>query len=218
MQVFVHDPCTMIAAPVQRDVDGIPKWAHCVLLKRANAGAQRPAQPDRCSALLGDLEVVLDTAAVLFFHITRVNRPDRALLDARRPKRRRGRVERVHLKLPHAGEAAPQVYHGLSAKAGGPRRRRDEEVRDLEDAGLCHLPDDYEPDPALTEHDEKGMAAGLLPVQREVLVGLGGDRAHREIAMGHQFREILVDELIERRPFLREYITSSTVFFGGMLG
>jgi hypothetical protein len=28
MQVFVDDPCTMIVAPVQRDVDGIPKGSH----------------------------------------------------------------------------------------------------------------------------------------------------------------------------------------------
>src|SRR5262249_41112582 len=31
MQVFVRDPCTMIAAPVQCDADGIPKESHCVL-------------------------------------------------------------------------------------------------------------------------------------------------------------------------------------------
>jgi hypothetical protein len=30
MQLFVRDECTMIAAPVQRDVDGIPKESHCV--------------------------------------------------------------------------------------------------------------------------------------------------------------------------------------------
>src|SRR6266850_5610073 len=30
MQVFVHDPYTMIAAPVQCDVDGIPKGSHYV--------------------------------------------------------------------------------------------------------------------------------------------------------------------------------------------
>jgi hypothetical protein len=36
MQVFVRDDCTMIAAPVQCDVDGIPKGSHYVLLKRAN--------------------------------------------------------------------------------------------------------------------------------------------------------------------------------------
>src|ERR1700739_2244208 len=29
MQVFVREHCTMIAAPVQCDVDGIPKGAHC---------------------------------------------------------------------------------------------------------------------------------------------------------------------------------------------
>ena len=36
MQVFVRDHFTMIAAPVQCDVDGIPKGSHYVLLKRAN--------------------------------------------------------------------------------------------------------------------------------------------------------------------------------------
>src|SRR5882724_71727 len=34
MQVFVREHCTMIAAPVQYDVDGIPKGLHYVLLKR----------------------------------------------------------------------------------------------------------------------------------------------------------------------------------------
>jgi len=28
MEVFVHDPHAMIAAPVQCNVYGIPKWAH----------------------------------------------------------------------------------------------------------------------------------------------------------------------------------------------
>src|SRR5262249_10545578 len=36
MQVFVREHDTMIAASVQSDVDGIPKGAHYVLLKRAN--------------------------------------------------------------------------------------------------------------------------------------------------------------------------------------
>jgi hypothetical protein len=36
MQVFVREHCTMIAAPVQCDVDEIPKGSHYVLLKRAN--------------------------------------------------------------------------------------------------------------------------------------------------------------------------------------
>ena len=30
MQVFVREHCTMIAAPVQSDVDVIPKWSHYV--------------------------------------------------------------------------------------------------------------------------------------------------------------------------------------------
>jgi hypothetical protein len=30
MQFFVRDDDTMIAAPVQCDVDGIPKGSHCV--------------------------------------------------------------------------------------------------------------------------------------------------------------------------------------------
>jgi hypothetical protein len=28
MQLFVRGNCTMIAAPIQRDVDGIPKGSH----------------------------------------------------------------------------------------------------------------------------------------------------------------------------------------------
>src|SRR5215470_9282633 len=36
MQVFVDEACTMIAAPIQCDVDGIPKGLHCALLTRAN--------------------------------------------------------------------------------------------------------------------------------------------------------------------------------------
>jgi hypothetical protein len=35
MQFFIRDDCTMIAASVQGDVDGIPKGLHCVLLIRA---------------------------------------------------------------------------------------------------------------------------------------------------------------------------------------
>jgi hypothetical protein len=30
MQFFVREHCAMIAAPVQCDVDGIPKGSHCV--------------------------------------------------------------------------------------------------------------------------------------------------------------------------------------------
>src|ERR1043166_7588866 len=41
MQLFVRGDCTMIAAPVQRDVDGMSKGSHYVLLRRANAQAQR---------------------------------------------------------------------------------------------------------------------------------------------------------------------------------
>jgi hypothetical protein len=36
MQVFVRENCTMIAAPVQCDVDGIAKGSHSALLKRPN--------------------------------------------------------------------------------------------------------------------------------------------------------------------------------------
>src|SRR5438034_8106697 len=43
MQLFVREHCTMIAAPVQCDVDGIPKGSHSLLLKRANGQAERPA-------------------------------------------------------------------------------------------------------------------------------------------------------------------------------
>jgi hypothetical protein len=37
MHLFVRGNCTAIAAPVQRDVDGVPKGPRCVRLKRANA-------------------------------------------------------------------------------------------------------------------------------------------------------------------------------------
>jgi len=56
MDVFVRDPFTMIAAPVQCDVDGIPKRSHYVLLKRANeqSSVARPAAGRvRWSALFG---------------------------------------------------------------------------------------------------------------------------------------------------------------------
>jgi hypothetical protein len=46
MQLFVRGNCTMIAAPVQSDVDGIPKGSHYVLLKRANATAQPPLEAE----------------------------------------------------------------------------------------------------------------------------------------------------------------------------
>jgi hypothetical protein len=36
MQLFVRDNCTMIAATVQCDIDGIPKGLHCVLLMRSS--------------------------------------------------------------------------------------------------------------------------------------------------------------------------------------
>src|SRR6516165_4591761 len=36
MQLFVREKCTMIAAPVQCDIDRIPKGSHYVLLKQAN--------------------------------------------------------------------------------------------------------------------------------------------------------------------------------------
>src|SRR4029077_4857088 len=39
MQFFVREPCTMIAAPVQCDVDGIPKGSHYV---RAPIALGRP--------------------------------------------------------------------------------------------------------------------------------------------------------------------------------
>jgi hypothetical protein len=41
MQLFVHDPLTMVAAPVEGDVDGIAKRSHYLLLKRAGAVAHQ---------------------------------------------------------------------------------------------------------------------------------------------------------------------------------
>jgi hypothetical protein len=61
MQVFVGDNCTVIAAPVQCDVDGVPKGSHYVrvpiAMGRPNAGSQRPGgeqrePPVRWTALL----------------------------------------------------------------------------------------------------------------------------------------------------------------------
>jgi hypothetical protein len=40
VHIFVRGYCTMIAASVQCDVDGIPKGSHDVLLKRANDQVQ----------------------------------------------------------------------------------------------------------------------------------------------------------------------------------
>ena len=42
MQLFVGDNCTMIAAPIQCDVDGIAKGSHYVFLKRANGRTTLP--------------------------------------------------------------------------------------------------------------------------------------------------------------------------------
>src|SRR4029434_6907904 len=51
MQLFVRGNCTMIAAPVQSDVDGIPKGSHYVLLKRANAALScEPSARSPCEA------------------------------------------------------------------------------------------------------------------------------------------------------------------------
>src|SRR4029453_8266900 len=41
-QVFVCEHCTMIAAPIQCDADGIPKGSHYMLLKRANETQAQP--------------------------------------------------------------------------------------------------------------------------------------------------------------------------------
>jgi hypothetical protein len=43
MDVFVRDAFTMIAAPVQRDVDGIPKGSHYV---RVPIAIGRPNDPN----------------------------------------------------------------------------------------------------------------------------------------------------------------------------
>jgi hypothetical protein len=41
MQVFVREHCTMIAAPVQCDVDGIPKGSHYVMLNPSQSPRHR---------------------------------------------------------------------------------------------------------------------------------------------------------------------------------
>jgi len=45
MQVFIRDHFTMIAAPVQRDVDGIPKGAHYVRIPPMEYLATMPFTP-----------------------------------------------------------------------------------------------------------------------------------------------------------------------------
>src|SRR5438034_5513105 len=47
MQVFVRGYCTIIAAPVQCDVDGIPKGSHYVLLKWPNGSRLTSGLPAR---------------------------------------------------------------------------------------------------------------------------------------------------------------------------
>jgi len=47
MQLFIRGPGTMIAAPVQCDVDGIAKGSHCVLLKRPNEKKTARAARDK---------------------------------------------------------------------------------------------------------------------------------------------------------------------------
>src|SRR6266542_6234307 len=68
MQVFVREHCTMIAAPVQCDVDGIPKGSHCVLLKRAigivSLGNEDGVTLDRDHEL-GEVAVADDTPELL---------------------------------------------------------------------------------------------------------------------------------------------------------
>jgi len=61
MQVFVREHCTMIAAPVQCDVDGIPKGSHYVrvpiAIGRPNdlrlSGERSGAERVRCSRGFG---------------------------------------------------------------------------------------------------------------------------------------------------------------------
>ena len=53
MQVFVRDHCTMIAAPVQCDVDGITQGSHYVLLKRPNARTERCGRPSEPTTVTG---------------------------------------------------------------------------------------------------------------------------------------------------------------------
>src|SRR5262249_45426898 len=52
MQLFVRGNRTMIAAPVQCEVDGVPKGAHSVLLKWANPCRARPTDHSQASRIL----------------------------------------------------------------------------------------------------------------------------------------------------------------------
>src|SRR5579864_3106321 len=49
MQVFVHDAYTMIAAPVQCDVDGVSKRSHFARVRPMGIGAYGEV-PHRCSS------------------------------------------------------------------------------------------------------------------------------------------------------------------------
>jgi hypothetical protein len=43
MQFFVREHCTMIAAPIQCDVDGIPQGSHCVSVSESGDVVARAA-------------------------------------------------------------------------------------------------------------------------------------------------------------------------------
>src|SRR5437773_5820813 len=67
MQVFVRGYCTMIAAPVQCDVDGIPKGSHYVLLKRPNGSRLSCGAPSAAAALTMELAPESVGAQAQFF-------------------------------------------------------------------------------------------------------------------------------------------------------
>jgi len=50
MQVLVHEHCTMIAAPVQCDVYGIPKGSHYARVPRMGSLAMRAVDPAKTPA------------------------------------------------------------------------------------------------------------------------------------------------------------------------
>ena len=65
MQVFVRGYCTMIAAPVQCDVDGIPKGLHCARVsptgKTSKVSQERIAGEYPLAAVVDDDEFVRES-------------------------------------------------------------------------------------------------------------------------------------------------------------
>jgi hypothetical protein len=62
MQFFVHEHCPMVAAPVQCDVDGIPKGSHCVM--RIADGVDQQVSHDRHFSASGSTSSASESSPV----------------------------------------------------------------------------------------------------------------------------------------------------------